>query len=81
MATRGSSKSQSARAMFAVATAMFASSSAFGHGFTTQSAKTSSPFSPNFVNGLSSRKAEETSFIPGAVLMICSAGRSMSPVE
>ena len=80
MATRGSMPARE-RAESAAATAMLAISSAVGTGMTAQSAKIMMPLSPNCLVGHSIRKQEETVFMPGLALMICSAGRSMSPVE
>ena len=54
---------------------MAASSSAVGQGITAQSAKIITPMD------VSIKKQEEADFMPGLVLMICSAGRSISPVE
>ena len=79
-ATRGSPMPHSVRAVSAAATAMWASSSAVGQGMTTQSAYTSRPSSPRLRFGHSIKKLEDTTFMPGFVRMICSAGRSMSPV-
>ena len=80
IATRGSMPA-SARAESAAPSAMFASASASGSMLTAQSAKIITPSSPYALFGHSIRKQEETVLMPGLDLMICSAGRSMSPVE
>ena len=80
IATLGSNPA-SARADSAAPTAMFASSSAVGSTTTAQSAKIITPSSPYWASFISIRKQEETVLMPGFGLMICSAGRSMSPVE
>ena len=61
--------------------AIAASSSAEGSGITAQSPKISTPLSPYCLSGTSIMKAPLTTLIPGAVLMICKAGRSTLPVE
>ena len=70
----------SVRAVSADETAICASSSAVGQGTTTQSANTISPSCPRSRLWQFTRKLDETMLTPGLVLMICSAGRSMSPV-
>ena len=71
----------SERAESAAPRAMFASCSASGSGMTPQSEKIITPSSPKLLSGISIRKQLDTVFMPGFDLMICSAGRSMSPVE
>ena len=79
IATRGSMPT-SALPVCADAIAMSASCSAVGLMLTAQSPKTSTPSSPYFLSCTSIRKQEDTVLMPGAPLMICSAGRSTSPV-
>ena len=79
IATRGSRPS-SALPVCAEAIAISASCSLVGSMFTAQSPNTSTPSSPYFLSCTSIRKQEETVLMPGAPLMICSAGRSTSPV-
>ena len=69
MAIRGSMLAIS-RAVFAVDTAIWASSEAVGLGNTAQSAKTINPSSPYERSGTNMRNAPETTFTPGAVLII-----------
>ena len=47
---------------------------------TAQSAKTMMPFSPYCLLGINMMNAPDTTLMPGAVLMICRAGRSTFPV-
>ena len=61
---------QSVLAVSAAATAMLASSSAVGLGMTAPSEKRTRPSSPSSLFGDSIRKAAETVFMPGFVLMI-----------
>ena len=80
MATRGS-MSTSCLPEAALAMAMAASSSAVGLGITAQSPKIITPSSPHLGSGSSMMKQLDTTLMPGAVLMICSAGRRTLPVE
>ena len=59
---------------------MLANSSAFGFGITAQSANTKIPLSPYWGVCVNIRNAPETHFMPGAVLIICKAGRNTLPV-
>jgi hypothetical protein len=80
MATRGSMP-QRTLAVSAEAMAIWASSASVGLGMTAQSAKTNMPWSPMSQSGTIMMKELETMLIPGLVLMICRAGRMVSPVE
>ena len=69
-----------ALAVPAVATAIWANSSAVGLGSTAQSAHTIRPFSPYSGLLVNNKNAPDTTDIPGKVFTICNAGRNTSPV-
>ena len=66
--------------LFALVSAIAASSSAVGSWFRPQSANRNVPCSPYSQLGTSRIKKPDTSFTPGAVFKICSAGRRVSAV-
>ena len=78
-ATRGVSPVSSAPAR-AEAIPIAASLTGGGSMLIAQSAKMNSPFSPRGQFGTTIRKKLEIARTPGAGLMICSAGRIVSPV-
>ena len=67
--------------LLADAMAISESSSEVGLMFRPQSAKISVPSVPNCGVWVHMMKNAETSLVPGAVLRICRAGRSVSAVE
>ena len=80
MATRGSSKPATLRAVCAVHTAICESWLASGIGVTATSPTTSTPFSPNSGFLVIRSMAPLTQVMPGEHLIICRAGRRVSPV-
>ena len=80
IATRGSAKPATDFAVCAAHTAICPSWLASGTGVTATSANTSTPFSPYSGLSVIISMAPDTHEMPGAVLMICSAGRRVSPV-
>ena len=80
MATRGSVKPATERAVCAVQTAICESWLASGMGVTATSPMTSTPFSPYSGFCVIISMAPLTQVMPGAHLIICRAGRSVSPV-
>ena len=80
IATRGSAKPATLLAVCAVHTAICANWLASGIGVTATSPTTRTPFSPYSGFLVISSMAPLTQVIPGAVLIICRAGRRVSPV-
>ena len=81
MATLGSASLTNAFQELAEASAISESSSALGSMLRPQSANSSVPLSPYSCLSVHITKKAETSLVPGAVLRICSAGRSVLAVE
>ena len=80
IATFGSSNPATLRAVRAVQTAIWANWPASGMGVTATSPMTSTPSSPYSGACVTISMAPLTQVIPGAHLIICRAGRRVSPV-